>query len=196
VRNIDVMARREHVAASRYMLPGTQSDGDLWVLPGNRETHAIPYAVRDGQEAMLAEIIEDADDIDVCIIDSAPSAGTLLNFAWTAADAVVIPSKMEMLSIHGVAGTMLRAERTGVRVLGIVPNMVREQTRLHTDYLAGLKEQAKAAGVFVFEPIADRIVWAEASSVQHALTGLEGEVGKARAEGIRFVQELIVRMKG
>lgn len=190
--NINEWMEAYHVPEDRYMPPGTRSKGDLFLLPGNGETHGIPIQVRD-QEA-LDEALYDADGIDTIIIDSAPSDGMLLTYAWFAVDHVVIPAKMEYLSIEGIAQTINRSQKFDVNLLGILPNLVLDNTRLHNNYLDMLHGASEKSGWHVFPPLRQRIVWAEASSVRHMLVALEGEVGKARIEAMRFVDELVKRL--
>jgi chromosome partitioning protein len=194
VREMDIASVRLPVGPERYLPPGAESKGCLHLLAGNGETHGIP--VQTDNDRALAEALEDAQlDYDLAIIDSAPSAGLLLKFAWLAADYVVIPAKMEFLSLDGIAGTLTRAKRSGVAVLGVLPNLFEPQTNLHNKYYEQLQRDAKSLGLYLFSPVHKRIAWAEASAVQHSLISLEGQVGSARVEAVRFVDQLEKRME-
>lgn len=181
-------------AHESYVLEGTEVKGSLLLLPGNAETHGIPIHIRDFR--ILSEILDDnADALDFVIIDTAPSAGGLLTLAWNAAQHVVIPSKMEYLDLDGVRGTIEAAKSWNVHLAGIVPNLFRDSTELHSDYLRTLRKAAEQNGWHVFQPIHQRIVWAQASAIQTMVSGLNTTTGRARHEAIRFINDLEGRIQ-
>jgi chromosome partitioning protein len=168
--------------------PSSGVKGELYVLPGDEDTHAVPLRAHD--EYALVEMLEDLEDaFDIAIIDTAPSAGMLLTLPWKAADYVIIPTQLEYLSIDGVAGTIVRAEKNEATLLGIVPNMY-QSTVVHDMYLDMLKEAAEVNGWTIWEPIARRIEWAEASSMRTMMWAIDAGMTKARTEAIQFCKRI------
>lgn len=190
VRGEDLTAHIKTPDPERYSPPGVEPKGVLYVLPGNAETHAIATMLEDADA--LAEVLEDIEDaIDVVIIDTPPSPGLLLSLIYSAANYVVVPTQMEMLSLDGVAGTIAAANKRGVELLGIIPNQYRETTALHKYFLEQLSEIARENNWRMFPPIAQRIVWAEASTLQQMVYSLDGEAGKARVEATRLARDIM-----
>lgn len=175
---------------STYCPPNTEPKGKLYVLPGNFETHAIMSVVTD--RSKLADALDDLEDVfDVVIIDTPPSPGLLLTLAYAATDLIVVPAQMEFLSVSGLSQTIYTAQRSGIKLAGIVPNQYREGTALHQYHLKELLTAANEYGWPVWDPIALRIVWAEASTMRQMVYSLEGEVGKARGEALMLARRVV-----
>lgn len=184
VRGVDIVDRFITPPLDSFD-PRNSGRGSLYMVPGNEETYAIPSIVKEVE--VLRNILDDLDDlIDICIIDTAPAAGLLLTLPWNASNYVVVPSRMEYLSLDGIAGTIQRAAKEGVHLMGIVPTMFRNQTVLHQHHYDELRAAAIQQNWPLWEPIADRIEWAEASTMRSMIYSLDGPMSKARHEAIKF----------
>lgn len=187
VRGRDLIDSLVSPMPATYCPPGTEPKGKLFVLPGNYETHAIMSVVTDKDK--LADVLEDVEDaIDIVVIDTPPSPGLLLALAYSATDYIVVPTQMEYLSVAGLTQTIYTAERSGIKLAGIVPNQFRSSTALHQHHLEQLQDAAREYGWPLWHPVALRIVWGEASTLRQMVYSLEGEVGAARAEAQRLAQ--------
>lgn len=192
VRDGDVLDHIVRAEQAAYCPAGKAPAGALYVLPGNFETGMIANSPI--EKDALADMLDDVSGlIDVCIIDTAPSAGALLAFAHIAADYVVVPTQLEFLSLDGLIGTIRAAGRSGVELLGIVPNRVKH-TALHEMYYEDLQGAAAENDWHLFGKIYDRIGWAEASSMQQIIYTFDNEMSKARIEGIRLAREIAVKV--
>lgn len=187
----DVLVRGVDIV-DRFITPPPESfdprgsgRGSLYIVPGNEETYAIPTIVKE-VEALKAILDDLTDLIDIVIIDTAPAAGLLLTLPWSASDYVLVPSRMEYLSLDGIAGTVRRSQREGVELMGIIPTMFRSQTVLHQHHYTEIREAATQYAWPLWEPIADRIEWAEASTMRSMIYSLDGPMSKARHEAIKF----------
>lgn len=171
-----------------FVAPPNGMNGELVILPGDEDTHAIPMRAKD--EFVLVEMLEDIEDaFDIAIIDTAPSAGMLLTLSWKAADYVLIPSQLEFLSMDGVAGTIERAQKSDVELLGIVPNMYQD-TALHEGYLHDLIEAGAQYGWPIWDRIKLRVEWKEASALRRQMWSINAQMSKARHEAIKFCKRL------
>lgn len=185
-----VSVRREVYA------PGGAAEGNLWLLPGDGATRRISPA--NDEVDVLAENLADLEDeqsIDVVILDTPPSAETLPIFAHYAADYIVIPSRMEFLSMDGIAATIKTAAKWNVALMGIVPNMVK-RAGLHAHHFSELQTAAQNFGWSLFPAIGDRIEWAEASTLQTLIYTLEGPASKGRQEAVQFANRIYEQVKG
>ena len=176
-----------------WLPEGMAAKGSLHLLPGNSETVAIVHSVDDPES--LSRVINEAEAFaDLVIIDTPPSGGMLMAFAWQAVDYAVIPVQLEMLSMHGLMGSLRRAARSHVRLAGIVPNMV-QNTALHAHYMDTLRTTASENGWNVMAPIARRIEWAESSEFRQMIFAVNAGMSKARLEAIQFCNELSKTME-
>lgn len=186
-RSIDDLILRPE--DERFAPPGMEPRGQLYVLPANRELHAIPQVV-DDRDA-LADALEDvATFFDVVVIDTAPSPGMMLSLAYSASQSVIVPTQLELLSLMGVQNTVQSAVRKGLRLLGIQPNLYRANTELHRHNLAQLSELAMANDWTVWDPIPQMIAWAEASQLQRMIYSLEDGAGSARKHAFALAERV------
>jgi chromosome partitioning protein len=149
--------------------------GMLALLPGNHETMFIPQAIND-PFLLQQRINELAEVFDVVIIDTSPTPSLLNASILMATDYVLVPSKMEFLSLQSLKSSMKTVEgfsnkRIGggllpVTPLGIIPMTYRANTTEHTE---NLKLVGDTYGVLVWPVIADRIIWAEAAVRQQSI---------------------------
>jgi cellulose biosynthesis protein BcsQ len=189
VRDMDIADAIRQPDVERYVPPGTQSKGHLYLLPGNPETHGIVAQVDDRD--VFAEKLADIEDaIDIVVIDTAPSPGMLLTLAYRATNYVLIPSQMEFLSLVGLTSTIQAATKYQVRLLAIQPNQYRASTELHTHHYQQLCEAAAEYGWTVWQPIPQGIAWAEASANRTMVYSLEGSIGKPRTEALALASRV------
>jgi chromosome partitioning protein len=195
VRGVDIVDVIRQPDLQAYVPQGMQPRGRLYILPGNDETHGVVTMVRDVRA--LTNALEDVEHfIDVVIIDTAPSPGMLLTLAYHATNYVLIPAKMEYLSIDGLLSTINAMQAWDVQLMGIVPNLFRSTTDLHQYHYSELCKLADDHGWPVWEPIPQRIVWAEASTLQQMVYTLEGAAGKARIDAVRLADRVEAVLNG
>ena len=146
--------------------------GKLFLLPSNHRTHTIPFLEQD--PFLFSERLEEMADLfnfDVLVIDTAPTASMFDGSVYLATDGFLYVTECETLSFDGIREGLgqikrfsKRREAQGAppnRILGIVPNKVRLATLNHRRNLEKLNE---AFPDKVWEPIAQRTVWTEASN--------------------------------
>lgn len=149
------------------LLPGNYRTGEaLTMLAAVNRLAEIPARLR--PLARVAEYV---------IVDMPPSRLPGFTELLSAADWIVVPTKLERLSMEGV-GLMAQAattisreisfpppfrgrQREGPRLLGVVPNMCRVRTKEHA---AQMRELVATFGPRVWPPISMTIRVAEASS--------------------------------
>ena len=93
----------------------------------------------------LAEV---TSSYDLVIVDTSPSKGPLAVSAVRAATHLIIPTTMEPQPVEGLYGMLQmwrrevnrRTEDSDLRILGILPNMVRKGVALHEGLLSTLRE--------------------------------------------------------
>lgn len=132
------------------LLPGSYRTGEAFaMLAAVGRLGEVGPAIR-----RLAEVAQ------VVIIDMPPSRAAGFTECLSAADWVIVPTQLERLALEGVglmaqvamelqeAGAGVSAD--GPRLMGIVPNMTRVQTREHQAQMAELVE---AFGPTVWPPL-------------------------------------------
>ncbi len=160
------------VAPEVYSSPNETPSGALFLLPSSHKTHVIPFLEQD--PFIFGERLEEIEDLfnfDVVMIDTAPTASMFDASVYLATDGFIYVTECEMLSFDGIREGLAQIKRFGKkredrgespnRVLGIVPNKVRLSTLNHRHNLEKLHE---AFPEMVWEPIAQRTVWTEASN--------------------------------
>ena len=184
VRGAAIESQARRPLLDTWVPDGYDPAGELHVLPGNDETYLVPMKVG-WHENRLGDLL-DGTEYDLVVIDTGPSGGGLMSILWSVASGVVIPTLLDPLSVAATVKTVGRAHAAGVPVLAVVPNMVNMQTVLHQTYYADLAD----TGWPVFEPIASRIEWGEASHLRMQLYSVEAQMSKARIEALRFCRGL------
>lgn len=157
------------VAPEKYGIPGDRlPKGKLWVIPSNVETRNIANSIDDPQT--LTTRLDELNDVDIVLIDTSPTPSLLHGAFYTAADAILYPTKLTFTSFDGLVESIkrrqtadqVRFQRWGlspIQVMGIVPVDYRPNTLEQQDNLAELKKQF---GAKVWEPINQRTIWTEA----------------------------------
>jgi chromosome partitioning protein len=154
-----------------FSLPEAEAQGRLFVVAGNEETRSIANQVSDA--FMVADRFRELNGlIDVVIFDTSPTPSLLHGSIYLATNAIVYPTKCEYLSFDGLVESLRHRERFEpsrskwglgpIQILGIVPMMYRANTVLHQE---NLKELVDIYGKSVWEPVAMRTTWAEASNL-------------------------------
>ena len=171
----NLLARRESwKKVMRFVQPDFYSpsaiEGRLYLLPSNVETRAIPSVVSD-LTLFARRIAELRSSIDVVIVDTPPTPSMLHGSVYLATDYLLYPTQSHFLSFDGLAESMARLEEItanrsqfnlpNIQILGIVPTMHRAQTVDQSENLHDLQERF---GVLVWDSIANRTAWTEATS--------------------------------
>lgn len=143
--------------------------GRLYLVPSNIETRTIPLSIQD--EYLFDTRLRQLDgNIDVVVIDTAPTPTLFQASILIATDALVYVTIAEYLAVDGigkmqkhVANANLRRERMGmntIQPLAVVTTQYRAQTLEHSEIYAMLHQQF---GDLALTPIPDAIVWAESA---------------------------------
>ncbi len=154
-----------------FAIPDTEPNGNLFIVAGNEETRSIANQVSDA--FMVADRFRELQNlIDVAIFDTSPTPSLLHGSIYLATNGIIYPTKCEYLSFDGLMESLRHRERFEpsrskwglgpIDILGIVPMMYRSNTVLHQE---NLKELLDTYGELVWDPVAMRTTWAEASNL-------------------------------
>lgn len=137
---------------SLVLVPGNSRTGEALIFLGAMNR----LSVVPGALAPLRELA------DLVLIDMPPSRAAGFQEFLQAADWVIVPTQLERLSLEGVAlmARTVGQMQQGPRLMGIVPNMVR-QTNEHK---AQLGELVETFGAAVWPPLPLSVDVAEATS--------------------------------
>jgi len=157
------------VNPSTYEVPGQQVKGQLYVVPGNHETRAIPLMTSDGL-IVLKRFAELRDYVDVVIFDTSPTPSLLHASIYMATNSIIYPTECEFLSLDGLKMSLQHKDSIqptreqwglpNLEVLGIVPMKYRSSTVLHSHNLESLQRHYTDK---VWEPLTLGTIWGEAS---------------------------------
>jgi len=152
------------IPAERY---GGAGASRLYVIGSNVETRNIATSISDAY-ALVRKLTPIMDLFDYCLIDTAPTPSLLHGAIYLATDWILYPTLCEFWSFDGLAESMAHQQAVQrsvrpVEVAGIVPMRVRANTLEHSENLRKLQERF---GALVWQPVPERIVWAEASTYQ------------------------------
>lgn len=157
------------IPAERYAPDPSNVRGEMWLLPGNRETRSVSDLVED--PFTLLEILDDVSgSLDVVIVDTSPTPSSLHAQLYIASDMLVHPIQCEYLSLDGLGQSFESRRyadkiRKGIglpelQLIGVLPTFYRAKTILHNDLLEAVANQYEDV---LWDPISERISWAEAS---------------------------------
>lgn len=181
VRDAEWLAVAKAVAPERYGIPGERlPEAALWVTPSNVETRNIASSISDA-DGLALRLDELRDLVDVVVIDTSPTPSLLHGAFYTAADAILYPTKLTFTSFDGLVESIKRrmaADETrrakwgmaALEVLGIVPMEYRSMTVEQQTNLDSLRKQF---GKLVWEPIPQRTIWTESESMALPVYNLE-----------------------
>ena len=145
---------------------------NLALLPGNSRTdEAMRFLSVTDRLASIPKMIEPLRDLcDVVLVDMPPSRSAGFTELLAACDWVIVPTQLERLALEGV-GLMaqtaedLRAKGHGLRLLGVVPNMLRQVNEHKTQ----MKALVEMFGSVVWPPLPLSVRVAEACAFGKSL---------------------------
>jgi len=181
VRDAEFKNVTRMVAPERYGIPGEgMPHGSLYVIPSNVETRNIANSISDA-DTLAVRLQELKERIDLGVIDTSPTPSLLHGVFYTAADAIIYPTKLTYTSFDGLVESIvrrqkadqIRAERWGLKpieVMGIVPMEYRGNTIEQQENLVKLQ---KEFGKLVWNPIPQRTIWTESEGAALPVYALE-----------------------
>lgn len=183
--NVSDVIRPVNPAA--YATPDQPPQGSLWIVPSNTKTYMIPFMEQNN--FAFHERLEDLDELykfDLCVVDTAPTAGMFDGSVYLAAHGVLYVTEAEALSFDGIREGLGQIQRLGqsrerygaspLSVLGIVPNKVRANTRNHR---RNLEKLAAAFPDLVWPAIIQRTLWTDASNYGQLIFSYAPSSGEA-----------------
>jgi len=149
------------------------SQGSLFVLPSSDRTYRIPYMLNPNEMLLFLEMLDQMAEwlqLDVIIIDTNPTLNLFDGVVYLAVDGFVYVTECERLALDGVVSALNQLQNFANQrkrylnrpscVLGVLPNKMRADTRLHRHNISKMSDHF---GVdFVWNPVILRTVWAEA----------------------------------
>jgi chromosome partitioning protein len=177
---------------------GEAVSGSLWLLPSNVETRVIPMVVDDA--GLLRERLEDIEEqLDVVVIDTAPTPSMLHSIIYMATDLLLFPTQCEALSVESLSRTlehmhMLNRGRQALglgpaELLGVQPTMADTRTNAHRLGLSFLLPEFKRS---VWPAMQQRTIYRDASWARQTLFAYAPE-DEATTEAWALVERV---MKG
>lgn len=168
------------------------------------ERTTIQKAVTDVHYQMM-RVLQDPffeKEYDVVIIDTGPSKGPLTSSAIHAATHILIPAKMEEMSIEGLNGMLsfwerinqARDEHNQIKLIGIIANMFKEQSGLHQDYFKVIADDPFLGEYLIEEKIHDWQDYAEAAMPGNRSVLDMAPSSKARKEAERVCKSIVERL--
>lgn len=195
VRNAPFQEVVQVIAQERYSPPDETSQGLLALIPSNLETRTIANNIQDVM-AVYKRMKELNEVIDYVVFDTSPTPSLLHGAIYMATDFIIIPTMMEFLGINGMVQSMEHAamfidnkkvmQLPPLRVMGIVPTMVRTNTVEHSENIAELQANY---GALVWDAITHRIAWGEAMNQQQPVWSID-PTSKATAEAKTLVHRV------
>lgn len=156
--------------------PVLKSGGQLYLVPSNPETSAIPNVLGSNLFAIQERFQELITWADFIIFDTSPAPSTLHTAIYLTADGVIIPTHCSYLSLEGMTETVamqqiMQAERTqnglgNIKLLGIVPTCYRDNTVAHE---IGVRQMREHYRQFVWNSIPLRTLWEQSEWKAEAL---------------------------
>jgi chromosome partitioning protein len=175
------------VPEENYRISNKKIKGGLYVIPSNEETRAIPMMTSDAL-IVLKRLQELEKIVDIVIVDTSPTPSLLHASIYMATNSILYPTECEYLSIDGLVQSLQHKDQlqptrqhwglNHIDIMGIVPMKYRESTVLHNRNLESMRKQF---GEKVWEPLALRTVWGEASLMRRPVFNFAPD-SKAAAE--------------
>lgn len=178
------------VPPEHYSPMDNPSKGNLFLLPSSDRTYQIPYMLKPDESFLFLQLMEDMAarfQLDAIIIDTNPTMSLFDGAIYLAADGYVYVTECERLSFDGISKAIDQMDRFGAqrrqylgresRIVGIVPNKLRADTRNHRHNIMKL---AEAFPGLVWSPVPLRTLWTEATNAEelvytYAPTGQEAQ---------------------
>ena len=110
-----------------------------------RKAEVFDQIVRRLNDFLTLPVVQET--YDLIVLDTRPSRGPLVQAALHAATDLLIPSEMEAPSIEGLHGMLsvrsrvnqARSRDKALNLVGILPNKVKANTRLHEEFMGYLR---------------------------------------------------------
>jgi chromosome partitioning protein len=120
---------------------------NLWLIPSNSTMdmfEASSSNIQDNNILIKRGIRSLGDAFDVILFDCPPLLGKVTTNAIYASNNIIVVTQPEPDPVKGVRKVMekletMRIDKNGIKILGIVPNLVRENTRLHRTMMQEMK---------------------------------------------------------
>ena len=128
----------------------------VWVTPSSTSLADVEIAMvgKIGRERFLKDKLNELSSFDYVFIDCPPSLSVLTVNALNAADEVLIPVQMEILSLQGLSLLVNTVEEVKqvlnnrLRICGIIPFMYDKRRNLSHEVLAEIKKNNNGVHVF------------------------------------------------
>lgn len=163
VRDANLQAVIKPIPTNRY---GCSGSSTLGIIGSNVETRNIANSISDSY-ALVKRLAPLAGMFDLVMFDTSPTPSLLHGSIYMATDIILYPTLCEFWSFDGLAESMMHHSSVqgmkDIRIGGIIPTRYRAATIEHSENLNNLKEKF---GDLVWNPITERIAWAEASTYQ------------------------------
>ncbi|MFA9461459.1 ParA family protein [Thiohalorhabdus sp. Cl-TMA] len=130
----------EGVSTEQCLVP-IRSGLDALLADGTLAQLELVLAERPRREAALREALGQLGDYDAAVFDCPPSLSLIIVNAFYAAQSLIAPVQMELLSFRGLTQTLEYARFMGRYLqyqpgfFGVVPTMVREDNTWHMRWL-------------------------------------------------------------
>jgi chromosome partitioning protein len=164
------------VSPEKYSTPDVPSRGNLFLLPSHDRTYRIPYLLEQHETFLFLQTMEAMGaqyNLDAVVVDTNPTLNLFDGSIHLAADGFIYVTECEMMSLEGVSEAirqlqMFQTQRRQYlgrpsRIVGIIPNKMRADTRLHRHNISVLGTHYPG---LVWLPVMLRIIWAEAANSQ------------------------------
>ena len=169
--------------------PAESNPSPLYLLPGNKQTSAIP--VTDGYDAFrFREIVEEMAEVyqlDWIIVDTGPTANIFDSAVFFAATHFLYVTESARLSFDGLQSSMAELESINTRhsrfrtwnaeIVGIIPNKSRLNTNIQRSRTGDLVNHYRN---IVWEPIPLATLWQEACEYGMTVFAFAPESREAR----------------
>lgn len=157
-------------------LEGLKNGGQLFLVPSNPETSAIPNVLGSNLFAIQERFEELVEWAHFIIFDTSPAPSTLHTAIYLTSDGVIVPTHCSYLSLEGMTETVVEADRVRatrlennlghLKLLGIVPTCYRDNTTAHE---IGVRQMREKYRPFVWNSIPLRTLWEQAEWNTEAL---------------------------
>lgn len=153
--------------ANAPQVPG----GQLYIIPGNRETRLIAQALDTEPFAIRRRLheLEEENIVDFVVIDTSPTPSAFHAMIYLATDHIIYPTEVTYLSFDGLVasfqsttGYSKKRKQSGmdeIKLTGIVPTKFRSKTLEHQEKFKSLRQ---GFGDLVWNPLPMSVVWEEA----------------------------------